>query len=456
MLNPGSAHPQRISVSGLELSVGNRALELCATVEARGLEVRTATGYRLEFSIEDGRRRVLLPGIEYTGGLRGRYEQRREILSDIPDTAPYESFRGVKRGKTYTTDYKLSMPFDPWMTDAAIRYRLYRYGSGGSRLVASGTMDALERRDTLGPDPQLCHAMTDYVVPERSTKRRRAALSLDVAFPAISSAELDGFMSAYAPAGHHVKIERLHITAYGSPYGKFDDNDRFARSRAEAVGHYVRTAYPLAGTEVHLSWVAEDWDGLIEAVETSTRVPDREQLLDTIVDALDSEPDTRERLVESVGDGRSYSYLRDNIYPALRRTELTADYRLPEFNDIQAKELLPAHPDLLSPLEIFRVAMLYAEGSDERRCTLETAARQYPEDFASNGNMAVFLLRAGDADSALPYLQKIADNSGALTSIGAYYYIAGDRESAAEYFEKAVRAGIAKGGENMRLMNNTN
>ncbi len=366
MLALGSAHAQRISVSGLERSGDGNKFELCATIEAQDLAVSTEAGYRLVFSIDDGRQRLLLPEIEYMGGLRSRYEHRREVLSNLSATTPYKIFRKVKRDRTYTTDYNISMPYEAWMTEAAIYYNLYRYVGSGLRLVASGIMPALDRSKPVYSDSQLRLAMTDYVVPEHYAKRRTAVFKLDTTFPLVKSAELDGLMSS-ASARHPIKIERIHITAYGSPDGKFNDNDRFAQSRAEATERYITTTYPHTGAEIRVSWVAEDWDGLTKAVEADTLMPNRNKVLSTIVASLDREPDAREWLVKTIDDRRSYNYLLENIYPALRRTELEASYLLPDFNDQQAAQLLPTNPEQLSPQELYRVAMLSPEGSDERR-----------------------------------------------------------------------------------------
>lgn len=475
-LTGGTAlYGQQITVQAPEISNDGQTLVISTRIVAERLDLPVDGGYRFVFSIENRDTRILLPEIRYVSRLRGMLEKRRETLYPVNPVEPYETYARVKPGVKYTTGYEVSVPYYPWMRDAWIRYTLYAYGHDGMTVVKDEVVCSMalpEMRETLEtqetqqqPDIALVRSMTAYAEPDAGeSERRTEKLRLNLSYPAGSNevapvydgnpaelAGLDRFMKSDSGRGYS-KPRNIYITVYGSPDGAFENNERTARSRAQAMERYVRSKYDMTGVEVRTSWVAEDWDGLIRAVEADRRIPRRDEVLSAIASGIGRDPDTREWLVKVIDDRKPYNYLIDNIYPSLRRVEVEADSYPLTLTDAQIKEMALTNPEALGAKEMYRAANFFEEGSVEKKKIWVAAVSQYPEAFAANNNMAVSLLRSGDYASALSYLRKISGDPRAWANIGTYYYAAGDMERAREYFAKAEARGITQGRDNLKAM----
>lgn len=467
VLSLGAANGQRISVSEPVQTNDGQTLTVSVRIGAAGLDVRKAGGYKLVLSAGNRDAAIVMPGVKYLSGQRAMYERRREALygSDVP--AAYEVFTKVRRDRIYETDYKVSLPYYSWMGDAVFSYVLYRYESDGLKAVTSGNIGPVMRSDmehSSSPDPQMAVALTEYICPgtDRNAKRSET-LAVNIEYQAgdpmlnpshganaSALAKIDGFMALHF--GGPLKARDLYITGYGSPDGKFADNEQLVMNRTKAMEKYLRSKYGLTEAITHTSWVAEDWDGLIRAIEADPGIPRRGEVKSAIASGIGREPDAREWLIKVIDDRRPYNYLLGNIYPSLRRIELEADYTGLELSDAQVKELALAHPEKLGPNDLCRAAAMFDEGSVNRRRILEAAVKQYPDDCSANNNIAVSLLREGNARAAYPFLQKISGDARAWVNIGAYYYLSGDLVHAREYFGKAAAEGIARGRENLKAM----
>lgn len=465
-------HGQVVEISQLECTDSTGTFHVAMHIETSRLDVSCGGGYRLEIAVERGDTRLLLPEVLYLSRTRNLYEQRRELLSRTYTPESYQVFEKVKKNRTYTTRYSASIPAYDWMKGAKVTYRCYQYGCRGNLLVQSGTLTETKQPVLVAQEvdwkanPAVYRAMTQFLTPEvEDIKSRTEMLRLNLEFP------VNDYTIRPEHANNHYelsKVERLmntilderlmsvralHITGYASPEGKFTHNEFLAKNRSQAFERYIRSQYKLGNIPVRTSWVAEDWDGLIQALDSvGGEMPRREQVLNTIRQNSHREPDAREWTVKTIDNRVPYQYMLKHIYPTLRRIELDVDYVVSNFSDTDARELIFTRPELLSLNEIFRVARLYEEGSETYNRVYRVATEQFPKNVIANNNMAAALLRAGDAAAAYPYLQNIVNDPRAYVNIGVYYYIAGDPDRAAEYFAKAEAEGITKGSDNLKLM----
>ena len=92
---------------------------------------------------------------------------------------------------------------------------------------------------------------------------------------------------------------------------------------------------------------------------------------------------------------------------------------------------------MLSLNQMFRVASLYPEGSEDFNRVIEIANRYYPSDETANLNSAIAAFRNGDNDKARKLLEKAGDSPEADNARGVLAADAGDFDKALEYFEKA-------------------
>ena len=151
-----------------------------------------------------------------------------------------------------------------------------------------------------------------------------------------------------------------------------------------------------------------------------------------------------------------YVWLKENIYPALRRCMYRVEYDVKVFDLDEARKVIYDSPADLSLQEMYMVARSYESGSDEYRYAMEMAAKHYPLEPAVLGDKALDALEAGDAGAAVDALEgKIRDavesgtgerpetekTAGLLNILGVAYARTGenaqDRDEAARWFDKA-------------------
>lgn len=332
---------QRIEIFGAEQANDGQTLELSARIEAGNLRTPIAGGYKLVMSVGNRDRKILLPEVRYVSRLRGLSEKRREKLFGAGPVAPYEIHTKIKAKKTYTTEYTVSMPYYGWMRDARFEYTLYSYECDGLREVARGTVCTIEQPVLryAKPETQIAQPVAEVVSPVVAPAAKRSeSISVALTYPygehtvrpayGANTAELariDDLMKAHLGNGR-VKPDAVYITGYGAPDGAFADNEPLVGNRTKALENYMKARYDLTGVEVYSSWVTEDWDGLIRAVNADPAVPERQKVLNAIEAGLGRDPDTREWLIKTIGNRVPYNYLLENIYPSLRRMEIEVNY----------------------------------------------------------------------------------------------------------------------------------
>ena len=88
------------------------------------------------------------------------------------------------------------------------------------------------------------------------------------------------------------------------------------------------------------------------------------------------------------------------LFPRLRRIEVTVNYRVRAVSSDEAADLLYTHADLLSLEEMYEVARYYRPGTDQYREIYEIAAYHFPDDVVANINAASAVMLTGDLISA--------------------------------------------------------
>ena len=462
-----------ISIDNFRTGITSETLDIRFDLKASNLEMKCDGQLIMEFAIESDDCRLILPAVVYSGTTRYHYERRRELLSDGYHAQPYHIYKGVKKNKTYELDYQISVPYYTWMEHASITYREYVHDCSGENRAGDGVLAAdlnpapvVLEPEIWKPDPALFANLVGFLVPEvEEVKARASMLELRINFPVnitevrpsymenpTELARADSLMGLLV-SNPLIDICGVNIRGYASPEGSYANNERLARGRSEGFKKYMISKYP--GNEyirnAKTSWVPEDWEGFGRMVEADNTVAQKQDVL-AIVNDPDIAPDTKDRMLQNiVWWSSNYKIILTEMYPLLRRIELTVDYTIQNLTDAQARELLYTDPGMLSLDEIFRVARFYEQGSKQYREVYEIAAKQFPDNVVANNNAAAALLQEGEAEAALPYLEKTAGENVSLINYGAYYYITGDLERALEYFTKAKEAGVEQGEHNLRL-----
>lgn len=117
------------------------------------------------------------------------------------------------------------------------------------------------------------------------------------------------------------RIDSITIFSWSSPEGRYSRNLWLSRERAKAAKKFLLRHSPdsakLNAGKIHISPIAENWQGLIDLVEEGYSRGDREQVLDILYDQTINDQIRKTRL-QKLDRGRSWRYMIENYMPHLR------------------------------------------------------------------------------------------------------------------------------------------
>lgn len=117
------------------------------------------------------------------------------------------------------------------------------------------------------------------------------------------------------------RIDSITIYAWSSPEGSHSWNQWLSKERAISARKFFLRHSPdssrLNAGKIHISPIAENWQGLTMLVEENYNRTDRQQVLDILRDTEITDQ-TRKLRLQSLGRGQSWRYLIDNYMPQLR------------------------------------------------------------------------------------------------------------------------------------------
>lgn len=225
-----------------------------------------------------------------------------------------------------------------------------------------------------------------------------------------------------------IQVRSISLHGYASPESPYSNNTRLAKGRTAALRDFIMDKYGLSSDIFHTEYTPEDWENLRSFISQDNRrrtkgdiwyeskniletpaasdivLQYRSELLEVIDMAID--PDEKERLLKQVGAGEPYKWLHRYVYPGLRHTDYVIQYVVREYSDAEARKLIYTHPEALSLMEMYRVALSYEKGSDDWRDALLIAAERFPDDPQANYNAACACIQARRLQDARRYLKK--------------------------------------------------
>lgn len=238
-----------------------------------------------------------------------------------------------------------------------------------------------------------------------------------------------------------VTIHSISIHGYASPEGAYDLNESLARGRTEALKNYVEKLYNFAPGIITTACTAENWEGLRQWLDNNT-LTDGDAIL-AIMNRQDLTPDAREWKIKSEYPV-AYAYLKENVYPSLRRSDYRIEYTVRDFTDTdEIIRMAATHPQHLSLAEFFNAAHSVPQGSDIYNNLYETAARMFPGSEIANLNAANAAMQRGDLTGAAAYLAKAGDGPEAIYARGNLEALRGNYTAANDLFRQAARLKVA-------------
>ena len=235
-------------------------------------------------------------------------------------------------------------------------------------------------------------------------------------------------------------LENVEVSAYASPDGGLDLNDRLAAQRQKNAQTHVNKVLKKnkVETSVDTKYTAEDWEGFQELVAASN-IADKDLILRVL--SMYQDPEVREREIKNIS--AVYGELAEEILPQLRRARITLNYQLIGRSDEEILAAVKEDASVLSVEELLYAATLVKD-NNEKMAIYKKTANLFPNDYRAYNNMAELSMQAGDYNSAKALLAKAAKLSPAAaevnTNLGMLALIDGDAAAAEAYLLKGTDA----------------
>ena len=391
------------------------------------------------------------------------YERRLSLMSPKEKrkhVAPYLVKKSNKRTND-TIRYRYVLPYESWMADAKLNVQRDECGCGESTLMSvQPVIDQVTLERILSPyivNPHFAYVEPKVEVVKSREIQAECFFDFEVNKINIRPEYMNNprelakirVMIDDLKLDPSIKVNRLDIIGYASPEGTLATNKRLSEGRAMALRDYLASRYDFPRNQYHIIFGGENWDGLIDALETLD-MDYKNEVLDIIQD-IPIEKGRETKLMQLRG-GVPYRYLLKNVFPSLRVAICKVNYDIKNFNVDEAKEVIKRRPQNLSLNEMFLVANTYPKGSQEFIDVFETAVRMYPDSEIANMNAATAALSRNDLISAERYLKKMESQEywpEYNNAMGILTLLKGDYELAEEYLNKARELGLDVATDNL-------
>ena len=236
-------------------------------------------------------------------------------------------------------------------------------------------------------------------------------------------------------------LNNVDVSAYASPDGGYNFNERLAERRGNVSESYVKEQLKKTklDTNVDMKYTAEDWEGFQELVSQSN-LQDKDLILRVL--SMYQDPEQREREIRNVAT--VYTELATAVLPELRRARMTINYDVIGRSDEQIMNVYQSEPSLLSVEELLYASQLLADNDTQREAMLKKTIDIYPNDYRAYNNLAALAMQKGDNDAAQNFLrQSLAHNSSAPeanVNLGLMALEAGNVKDAEVYLAKGTGA----------------
>lgn len=404
--------------------------------------------------VVNGRKRMPLPAVVFTGRARQRADERRERRNGRP-ALPADAYGKVvvRNGRKHRAGnaviYRVYVPFEPWMQGGAVV--LCRDLEGRAGRTSLPPMFAVRIHAPVRP-------RLSFLVPEEAVKRSNVQITAAAHFPPGSSVLLRGFADNSARLEHvdsliarlldcdGLTVESIRLTGCASTEGNQAANARLSAGRAESFRNYLREKFGLQEDIFILEPVPGAWDSLRRRGAASDQ-PARDEAL-AVGDTV-SDPQARAAGIRRIAGGRTARRLPREVGPRLRRVDCRIDYTLPAYTLEQSRELIGSHPERLGVGELCRLAASFPPDAPERAWVCALALEHYPDDVSVCNNMAMLALCRGDMPAARSFLSRCAGDPRVRNNLGVLCLIEGDLRRAACCFSLAAHAGSQEAAYNL-------
>ena len=198
-------------------------------------------------------------------------------------------------------------------------------------------------------------------------------------------------------------LQSIEVSAYASPDGSFDLNEKLAEKRQDVSSNYLGKQLKKINmdAEVDTKFTAEDWEGFQELVSKSN-LQDKDVILRVL--SMYQDPEEREQQIRNMSS--VFTEIADGILPELRRARLIVNYEVIGRSDEQIIEQFAQDASKLSVEELLYGGNMLVEDATTRKQWYEKTIDIYPNDYRAYNNLAQLAIMEGNLTTAQNWLQK--------------------------------------------------
>lgn len=243
-----------------------------------------------------------------------------------------------------------------------------------------------------------------------------------------------------------IAIKAINITGFASPEGEVGKNENLSMDRATAAKTAsISLAKKIKSTSgqseiYNLVGKGEDFDGFKKELQASSINEDEKNL---VIRVLEMHKDPTMRETEMRNMGKTFTELDKDIFPKLRRSEISTVYDLTGYSDEELKAVSISNPDTLTIEELLFAATLTNDLNEKARL-YTIATKNYANDHRGFNNLGVVNFYQNKLADALANFEKannLKDNAIAKNNLAAIAGLNGDRAKAAKLLAQAKGAG---------------
>ena len=236
-------------------------------------------------------------------------------------------------------------------------------------------------------------------------------------------------------------LQDIEVSAYASPDGKYDFNERLAEQRQNVSDKFLQDQLKKIGMDAYVNtkYTAEDWDGFQQLISQSN-LQDKDVILRVL--SMYQDPEEREQQIRNMSS--VYTEIADGILPELRRARLLVNYEVIGRSDEQILAQFAMDASKLSVEELLYGACRLLTMADQKAVWFKKTQELYPSDYRAFNNYAQLCIMRGDLAEAETYLNKAAAINANAPEVNANRAVIamknGNVEMAEQYMGKASGA----------------
>jgi Flp pilus assembly protein TadD len=204
-------------------------------------------------------------------------------------------------------------------------------------------------------------------------------------------------------AGDNKKeVKKVEVIAYASPDGSLDLNTDLASEREKASTKFLEGEISEAKIleKLRTKYMPEDWEGFKQLMEKSN-IQDKDLILRVL--AMYTDPEVREKQIKNLTE--TFTQIKDEILPKLRRAKLYTSVDLIGKSDEELLALAESNPGSLNQAELLYAATL-TEDPARKLKIYNSFSQIFPTDWRGPNNAGFALAQQFKYSEAKPYFEK--------------------------------------------------